>query len=57
MTEQTAAITERSVGGLTTLGDGPGGGTALGILDSGTPCGNSKDILFGSEDMPMRKVL
>lgn len=57
MTEQTATIAEWSVGGLTKSGDRPGGGTALGTLDSGTPCGNSEDILFGIRIRLVKKVV
>ena len=45
MTEPTAINADWSVGGLTKLGAKPGGGVAAGILDSGTPGGNWKDIV------------
>ena len=57
MTEHTATIAEWSVGGLTKLEDRPGGGTALGTLDSGTPGGNSKDMLIGFESSLIKKAL
>ena len=49
MVEPTAVIARSSVGGLLKLEVKPGGGTAAGILDNGTPGGNSKGIVTCNE--------